>query len=289
MSWVVFSGRGVRALRPFRPSRPIPNRQMRRRWHGHTRRSTLVVFSSHVRSTTCARRLSYAVRVGLLCLLAAVLALACDIAPTAAPTATPTPATAPAITPTPAPATTPTPAACDRARAHANPNTRAYACADGHSRRAVRDSCCPSSSPLFQSAIPDYDRGEWRHWTDEDGDCQDARQEALVAESVSPVFYTDSGRCRVASGIWVGPYTGERVHRARKVGHRPHGAPRQRPSVRRLGLEPRTEAPVRERPVLRQSPDRGASVRQSREGQQEPCGLEAARSAATGASTPWTG
>ena len=58
-------------------------------------------------------------------------------------------------------------------------------------------------------AIPRYDRGEWRHWTDEDGDCQDARQEALVAESVSPVFYTSSDQCRVASGAWVGPYTGE--------------------------------------------------------------------------------
>ena len=57
--------------------------------------------------------------------------------------------------------------------------------------------------------IPEYDRGEWRHWTDEDGDCQDARQEALVAESVIPVAYEDAGQCRVASGAWIGPYTGE--------------------------------------------------------------------------------
>ena len=61
-------------------------------------------------------------------------------------------------------------------------------------------------------AIPDYDRGEWRHWTDEDGDCQDARQEALVAESVGPVAYEDSPRCRVESGAWVGPYTGEQFN-----------------------------------------------------------------------------
>ena len=58
-------------------------------------------------------------------------------------------------------------------------------------------------------AIPEYDRDEWRHWTDEDGDCQDARQEVLVAESVSPIAYEDAGQCRVASGAWVGPYMGE--------------------------------------------------------------------------------
>ena len=57
--------------------------------------------------------------------------------------------------------------------------------------------------------IPKYDRGEWRHWADEDGDCQNARQEALIAESETPVKYANDDKCRVASGSWAGPYTGE--------------------------------------------------------------------------------
>ena len=59
--------------------------------------------------------------------------------------------------------------------------------------------------------IPKYDRDQWRHWTDEDRDCQDARQETLIAESTVEVAYTTADRCRVESGRWIGPYTGTEV------------------------------------------------------------------------------
>ena len=58
------------------------------------------------------------------------------------------------------------------------------------------------------AGIPEYDRGEWRHWTDEDGDCQDARQEILVVESLEPVTYEDDRECRVATGRWWAPHLG---------------------------------------------------------------------------------
>lgn len=59
------------------------------------------------------------------------------------------------------------------------------------------------------SGIPSYDRDDWKHWNDADGDCQDSRQEVLVAESLTPVAYMDDRACRVDTGPLIGPYTGE--------------------------------------------------------------------------------
>ena len=66
------------------------------------------------------------------------------------------------------------------------------------------------------AGILEYDRGEWRHWTDEDGDCQDTRQEVLVVESLVEVTYEDDRECRVEWGRWWAPHLG---HHLENPGH----------------------------------------------------------------------
>ena len=116
------------------------------------------------------------------------------------------------------------------------------------------------------SDIPSYDRDEWRHWIDEDRDCQDTRQEVLIEESSSPVEYEDSDQCRVAEGEWDGPYTGEQFTDPSDldVDHMvPLG---KRAPVRRLGLGRGQEEVVRQRSLLRRAPDSRAELRKPRQG-----------------------
>ena len=58
------------------------------------------------------------------------------------------------------------------------------------------------------AGIPEYDRSDWRHWIDEDGDCQDARQEVLIVESLDQVTFETDRKCRVGTGRWYGAFTG---------------------------------------------------------------------------------
>ena len=59
--------------------------------------------------------------------------------------------------------------------------------------------------------IPDYRRSLYKHWVDEDGDCQNARQEVLILESLLEVTFESDKKCRVSTGRWYGAYTGTYV------------------------------------------------------------------------------
>ena len=122
---------------------------------------------------------------------------------TATPSPTPT-ATMEAPTPSLAPANTPyTPAAT----ATTVPSTPA---------------ATPTTTLVITVAevpvgIPEYSRSEWKHWTDEDGDCQDTRQEVLVAESLEPVTYEGDRQCRVEWGRWWAPYLSHHLENPRHL------------------------------------------------------------------------
>jgi len=66
----------------------------------------------------------------------------------------------------------------------------------------------PDTGAPAESSSPPYDRDLYGGWIDADGDCQDTRQEVLIAESLIPVQF-DSWGCDVVSGQWLDPYTGQ--------------------------------------------------------------------------------
>ena len=65
--------------------------------------------------------------------------------------------------------------------------------------------------------IPDYDRSEWKHWTDADRDCQDARQEVLIEESLEAVTFETEKECRVATGRWWAPDLAHHLENPRHI------------------------------------------------------------------------
>lgn len=54
-------------------------------------------------------------------------------------------------------------------------------------------------------------------WDDADGDCQNERAEALIATSTLPVRFSADDRCRVISGRWISPFTGNVIHNASDI------------------------------------------------------------------------
>ena len=139
------------------------------------------------------------------------------LSPTNEPEPTPTATTEP--TPTAEPAATATaPAPTALTQPTATPATVPPTLTPVGTSPPVRPTATSTatSSPMvlritvsaIPSNLPAYDRHDWKHWTDADGDCQDARQEVLLAESQITVSYRTDRKCRVTTGQWLAPYTG---------------------------------------------------------------------------------
>lgn len=76
-----------------------------------------------------------------------------------------------------------------------------------------------STSHYADHPIPatPYNRKEWPHWIDTDDDCQNTRQELLIATSKKSVQFKNSKHCTVIYGEWYGVYTGKTFTKASDV------------------------------------------------------------------------
>ena len=138
-------------------------------------------------------------------------------APTAAQVHTPAPVpTALSIaTAAPTPTTAPVPITTTRATATPTPTTVPTPTPTGVSAQpATQLSITVAAVP---GNLPSYNRNNWPHWIDADGDCQDTRHEVLIAESRTSVTYKSSQQCRVDTGRWWGAFTATIVTDASKL------------------------------------------------------------------------
>jgi hypothetical protein len=72
--------------------------------------------------------------------------------------------------------------------------------------RTARPMPVPLSLPRTPAVW--YDGALYGNWIDADGDCQNTRQEVLIAESLVPARL-DSRGCNVVAGLWFDPYVAQ--------------------------------------------------------------------------------
>ncbi|MGM0769772.1 MAG: GmrSD restriction endonuclease domain-containing protein [Pseudomonadota bacterium] len=75
-----------------------------------------------------------------------------------------------------------------------------------------------ASMNVAHNPADDYSRSAFGHgWDDVDSDCQDSRAEALIALSTTEVRFADESRCRVITGRWISPFTGNVIQNSSEI------------------------------------------------------------------------
>ena len=71
---------------------------------------------------------------------------------------------------------------------------------------------------LAETGSESYRRSAFGHgWNDSDVDCQNSRAEALIATSNTSVRFASNENCRVVSGRWISPFTGQIIQNSSNI------------------------------------------------------------------------
>ncbi|RBP27925.1 uncharacterized protein DUF1524 [Marinobacter pelagius] len=74
------------------------------------------------------------------------------------------------------------------------------------------------ATPSHKRSPERYKRSAFGHgWDDADGDCQDSRAKALIATSTTTVRFASGDRCRVTTGRWISPFTGNVIQNSGEI------------------------------------------------------------------------
>ncbi len=82
-----------------------------------------------------------------------------------------------------------------------------FSCKNKDDTKIKSDTKLETTSSSSSSDCPKYDRSDYSHWIDADGDCQDTRVEVLVAENIGTISYLTDSSCKVVTGSWYDPFT----------------------------------------------------------------------------------
>ncbi|GHA56887.1 HNH endonuclease family protein [Photobacterium aphoticum] len=90
------------------------------------------------------------------------------------------------------------------------------ACLDSGGRLPKGAQNKPATSTTADAGT--YQRHYFGHgWMDNDKDCQNARMETLIAQSVGQVRFKDTKQCQVVSGRWNSAYSGKVIYNASDI------------------------------------------------------------------------
>lgn len=84
---------------------------------------------------------------------------------------------------------------------------------------AIKKKTSESSSLSSESLAlsKKYNRKDWPHWIDENGDCQNTRAEILIRDNVGEIKFKRNKPCNVSWGKWICPYTGKVFEKASDI------------------------------------------------------------------------